>query len=287
MSCGRRSCRAGGGGTVAGRQAEPPVDRAGVGEAPSAPTAPPSSRHAAATTGAGVAFASTSLQVRPPVPMRITGLGAVAATSDGAAAGRWLAAAWGSPAKAAVRRHRGHVVERREQAGEAEQGAAGHPYRLRVGRHATEWGRDHDDPAHGARGKGPCDDRCRRPRVTRRAGSADRGLVAAAARWALGVVIVLAGASPPVLRYLVFWPLDQWQVDVEVYREAGRLDPHRPARLLGDDRGAAAAAVHLPAVRRDPRHPVGPAAVRRRRLAVDGRCRSRPRRPSSGMPGGA
>ena len=24
-----------------------------------------------------------------------------------------------------------------------------------------------------------------------------------------------------VLRYLVFWPLDQWQVDVEVYREAG------------------------------------------------------------------
>ena len=24
----------------------------------------------------------------------------------------------------------------------------------------------------------------------------------------------------PVLRYLVFWPLDQWQVDVEVYREA-------------------------------------------------------------------
>ena len=26
---------------------------------------------------------------------------------------------------------------------------------------------------------------------------------------------------PVVLRYLVFWPLDQWQVDVEVYREAG------------------------------------------------------------------
>lgn len=42
-----------------------------------------------------------------------------------------------------------------------------------------------------------------------------------AARWALGVVVVLAGASIPVLRYLVFWPLDQWQVDVEVYREAG------------------------------------------------------------------
>ncbi|MGO4340363.1 glycosyltransferase 87 family protein [Pedococcus sp. 2YAF34] len=40
-------------------------------------------------------------------------------------------------------------------------------------------------------------------------------------RWALAVFIVLAGASIPVLRYLVFWPLDQWQVDVEVYREAG------------------------------------------------------------------
>jgi alpha-1,2-mannosyltransferase len=35
------------------------------------------------------------------------------------------------------------------------------------------------------------------------------------------VVVVLAGAAIPVLRYLVFWPLDQWQVDVEVYREAG------------------------------------------------------------------
>ena len=34
-------------------------------------------------------------------------------------------------------------------------------------------------------------------------------------------MIVLAGAPIPVLRYLVFWPLDQWQVDVEVYREAG------------------------------------------------------------------
>lgn len=42
-----------------------------------------------------------------------------------------------------------------------------------------------------------------------------------AVRWTLAVVIVLAGASIPVLRYLVFWPLDQWQVDVEVYREAG------------------------------------------------------------------
>ena len=33
-------------------------------------------------------------------------------------------------------------------------------------------------------------------------------------------VVVLA-ALPAVLRYLVFWPLDQWQVDVDVYRQAG------------------------------------------------------------------
>jgi alpha-1,2-mannosyltransferase len=42
-----------------------------------------------------------------------------------------------------------------------------------------------------------------------------------AARWSLAGVLVLAAAAIPVLRYLVFWPLDQWQVDVEVYRQAG------------------------------------------------------------------
>ena len=41
------------------------------------------------------------------------------------------------------------------------------------------------------------------------------------ARWTLAGVLVLAAAAIPVLRYLVFWPLDQWQVDVEVYRQAG------------------------------------------------------------------
>jgi alpha-1,2-mannosyltransferase len=35
------------------------------------------------------------------------------------------------------------------------------------------------------------------------------------------VALILAAAAIPVLRYLVFWPIDQWQVDVEVYREAG------------------------------------------------------------------
>ena len=40
-------------------------------------------------------------------------------------------------------------------------------------------------------------------------------------RWALAALIVALAAMPVVLRYLVFWPLDQWQVDVEVYRQAG------------------------------------------------------------------
>jgi alpha-1,2-mannosyltransferase len=35
------------------------------------------------------------------------------------------------------------------------------------------------------------------------------------------VAVLALAATPVVLRYLVFWPLDQWQVDVEVYREAG------------------------------------------------------------------
>jgi alpha-1,2-mannosyltransferase len=40
-------------------------------------------------------------------------------------------------------------------------------------------------------------------------------------RWALAAFVIGLAALPPVLRYLVFWPLDQWQVDVEVYRQAG------------------------------------------------------------------
>lgn len=42
-----------------------------------------------------------------------------------------------------------------------------------------------------------------------------------ARRWVLAAVLIAIAAVPVVLRYLVFWPLDQWQVDVEVYREAG------------------------------------------------------------------
>jgi len=40
--------------------------------------------------------------------------------------------------------------------------------------------------------------------------------------WLLAAVVILIGSLPVVLRYLVFWPLDQWQVDVEVYRQAGQ-----------------------------------------------------------------
>ena len=40
-------------------------------------------------------------------------------------------------------------------------------------------------------------------------------------RWVLAAALIALAAVPVVLRYLVFWPLDQWQVDVEVYREAG------------------------------------------------------------------
>ncbi len=40
--------------------------------------------------------------------------------------------------------------------------------------------------------------------------------------WLLAGAVILLGSLPVVLRYLVFWPLDQWQVDVEVYRMAGQ-----------------------------------------------------------------
>ncbi|MBR7744267.1 DUF2029 domain-containing protein [Phycicoccus sp. BSK3Z-2] len=40
-------------------------------------------------------------------------------------------------------------------------------------------------------------------------------------RWVLAVLLLAVAAAPVALRYLVFWPLDQWQVDVDVYRSAG------------------------------------------------------------------
>ncbi|GAA0317551.1 glycosyltransferase 87 family protein [Kineococcus aurantiacus] len=44
---------------------------------------------------------------------------------------------------------------------------------------------------------------------------------AGAWRW-LGVLVLLVAVAPVVHRYLVAYPDDQWQVDLEVYREAGR-----------------------------------------------------------------
>lgn len=40
-------------------------------------------------------------------------------------------------------------------------------------------------------------------------------------QWPLAIALIALAAVPVVLRYLVFWPMDQWQVDVEVYRDAG------------------------------------------------------------------
>ena len=56
------------------------------------------------------------------------------------------------------------------------------------------------------------------------AGAAGAGQRAGRSSWALplGVLVLLAAAVPVVHRYLVAYPDDQWQVDLEVYREAGR-----------------------------------------------------------------
>ena len=37
----------------------------------------------------------------------------------------------------------------------------------------------------------------------------------------LGVVLFVLVAAWPVAKFLVFFPQDQWQVDVQVYREGG------------------------------------------------------------------
>ena len=42
-----------------------------------------------------------------------------------------------------------------------------------------------------------------------------------AVAWVLAVAVIIVAVTPVVLRYFAFWPLDQWQVDVEVYRMAG------------------------------------------------------------------
>jgi alpha-1,2-mannosyltransferase len=49
----------------------------------------------------------------------------------------------------------------------------------------------------------------------------ERALPHAWQRWVVAWVLIVLAALPAVLRYLVFWPLDQWQVDVDVYRQAG------------------------------------------------------------------
>lgn len=50
----------------------------------------------------------------------------------------------------------------------------------------------------------------------------DRGVRSRRGLQLLGVLVLLVAAAPIVHRYLVVHPQDQWQVDLEVYREAGR-----------------------------------------------------------------
>ncbi|GAB7191859.1 hypothetical protein NUM3379_25670 [Kineococcus sp. NUM-3379] len=54
-------------------------------------------------------------------------------------------------------------------------------------------------------------------------GAAAAGATAARGRWLwAGLLLFLLAAAPVVHHYLVAYPEDQWQVDLEVYREAGR-----------------------------------------------------------------
>jgi alpha-1,2-mannosyltransferase len=48
-----------------------------------------------------------------------------------------------------------------------------------------------------------------------------RWLATTRGQWLLAAVLITVAAAPVILQYLVFWPRDQWQVDVDVYREAG------------------------------------------------------------------
>ncbi len=89
---------------------------------------------------------------------------------------------------------------------------------------------------------------------------------------------------PVVLRYLVFWPLDQWQVDVEVYREAGvSILTGRPVYAALTEAPQLLPFTYPPfaAVLA---HPAGDDAVRRGGLAVDRACRCSRPPPSSGTP---
>ncbi|GAA4989821.1 glycosyltransferase 87 family protein [Kineococcus glutinatus] len=54
------------------------------------------------------------------------------------------------------------------------------------------------------------------------AAATGEGTTVGAARWRwLGLLLFLLAAAPVVHRYLVAYPQDQWQVDLQVYREAG------------------------------------------------------------------
>ena len=53
-------------------------------------------------------------------------------------------------------------------------------------------------------------------------GKRETGCVGLPRIWSVAVSSWCAGVAPLAWHYLVSWPQDQWQVDLEVYREAGR-----------------------------------------------------------------
>ena len=170
-----------------GVDSEPAVDRTGRGVDAAHRHGGRSTRRASSDHSAGVAAWDTWLHWTPPMPMTTSGRGCVARRRGAAEPPR--AATASGPAARSARR-----PQRREHAETVATTSA-------------------SGQATGGRWPGRMSG-CARRRLDRRT----------AGIWSLAVLIVVAGAAPLAWHYLVIWPLDQWQVDVEVYREAGPLD---------------------------------------------------------------
>ena len=199
---------------------------------------------------AGVPLALTSLQVSPPVPIRMIGLGSAARGVGG-------------------RRGVGGGGRQTRPPGQSRRG-------LRTGRRGSAW-----------RGGSPVQATGRRARQNGGVTTAPPADLLASRQVGRCAVVHRPrrrghpGAALP--RLLAARPVAGRRRGLS---RGGGVDPHRAAHLLGDDRGAAAAAVHLPAVRGGDRDSVGVAALRRGRAGCGRSPRSRPPPRSSGMPGG-
>src|SRR6478609_3312573 len=149
---------------------------------------------------AGVSVRETSVQVRPSAPTTMIGALPVAAAEAAIGLADALAPPSEAPARAAPRRTTradSTAMRGRRITGTGYGHAPACPAARRRAHSAT-------------RHNGPVTARSETPRPQHRGRT-----------WLLAILLILLAASPVVLRYLVFWPLDQWQVDVEVYREAG------------------------------------------------------------------